>query len=243
MTHIENESQGSEARSPVIDLEAEDISPPSDTGDIEPPKEEPPQEEPPKEEQSSSPPPSAREKSSFWTRGRIAGVVAVVAALFGAWAYREFGAPWWPPSSMSVLEEKLGTLEASNRTLNDQLVALSKSFDTFKSATGSSLDDETKARGDAEGRLAAVEKALSEMRQSIAGLSASPGGSVDSLALADITRRRREQLQIHREPHQADHRMEHDRSGHEHREPHRGNASDATAMPTAAISDHTRLTV
>jgi len=90
---------------------------------------------------------------------------------------------------MSVLEEKLGTLEASNRTLNDQLVALSKSFDTFKSATGSSLDDETKARGDAEGRLAAVEKALSEMRRSIAGLSASPGGSVDSLALADITRR------------------------------------------------------
>jgi hypothetical protein len=90
---------------------------------------------------------------------------------------------------MSVMEEKLATLEASNRTLNDQLVGLSKSLDTFKSATGSSLDEATKARGDAEGRLAAVEKSLTDIRQSIAGLSASPGGSVDASALADITRR------------------------------------------------------
>src|SRR5262245_277483 len=125
MTHIENEAQGSEPRSPVIDLEAEDISPPADTGDFEPPKDEPPKEEPPKEEEIASPPPRAPEKSSLWTKRRIAGLVAIAAAVFGAWAYREFGAPWWPPSSMSVMEERLGALEASNRTLNHQLVALS----------------------------------------------------------------------------------------------------------------------
>jgi hypothetical protein len=180
MTHIENEAQGSEARSPVIDLEAEDISPAADTGDTEPAKEE--------AEAVSSPPPEP-EKSSFWTKGRIAGAVAILAALLGAWAYREFGAPWWPPSAMSVMEEKLGTLEASNRTLNEQLVALSTSFDTFKSQAEQSRDEQAKAASGTEGRLAGLEKALGELRQSIAGLSAGPAGTADPSALADITRR------------------------------------------------------
>jgi hypothetical protein len=64
MTNIENEAQGSQARSPVIDLEAEDISPAADTGDTEAPKETAETEEPVEtaEEPVSPPPPQPPER-------------------------------------------------------------------------------------------------------------------------------------------------------------------------------------
>src|SRR5262245_1933642 len=131
MSNIENEAQGSQARSPVIDLEAEDISPAADTGETQAPdtgETESPKES--AEEPVSPPPPS--ERTSFWTKGRIAAAAAVVAALLGIWLYREFGARWWPPSAMSAMEERLATLDAANRTLNDQFVSMGSSFDNFK---------------------------------------------------------------------------------------------------------------
>jgi len=182
MTNIENESQGPEARRPVIDLEAEDISPPADTGDMG-------ETEAPKEEAVSPPPPPPPERTPFWTKGRIAGAAAVIAALLGAWAYREFGAHWWPPSAMSALEEKLGVLEASNRTLNEQLVALSGAFDNLKSGTAQTADEQAGKMTALETRLGDLDKALGELRQSIASLGSGEGGSADPAALADVTRR------------------------------------------------------
>ncbi|MGE0240992.1 MAG: hypothetical protein AB7S59_19930, partial [Parvibaculaceae bacterium] len=183
MTHIENESQGSESRRPVIDLEAEDISPAADTGDTSPGDSEPPNKE------ADPPPPPPSEKASFWTTGRIAGAAAVIAALIGAWAYREFGAHWLPPSAMSAMEEKLGTLEAGNRTLNEQLVALSGAFDDFKSGAAQGTDAQAAKTTALEARLGDLDKALGELRQSVASLGSGAGGSDDPAALADITRR------------------------------------------------------
>lgn len=201
MSNIENEQHGSTARSPVIDLEAEEISPAADAGDGEAAKDAEPAPlaadtpepeaaatEPVKEEPVSPPPP--REKSPLWTKTRVLGLAAVIAAFLGAWFYREFGAHWWPPSSMTAMEEKLGALEASNRTLNEQLVALSTAFDTFKSTTTESLDTQAKAAGGVDGRLGELEKALGELRQSLASLGSGTGAtSPDPAALADITQR------------------------------------------------------
>lgn len=179
MTNIENESQGSEARTPVIDLEAEDVSPAADTGDTEVPK----------EEAASPPPPSPPRRSRFWTAKRVAFVVAVVAALFGAWAYREFGARWWPPSSISAMEDRLSTLEASNHTLNEQLVALSSAFDNLRSTAAQSVEAQSNKTTAMEAKVAELDKAVGELRQSVANLGSAPQGSGDPAALAEITKR------------------------------------------------------
>lgn len=181
MSNIENEEHGSKARSPVIDLEAEDVSPPSDTGETEGPNEE--------KEEAVSPPPPPPERPSFWTKSRIAGAAAVIAALLGAWAYREFGSHLWPPSAMSAMEEKLVALEASNRTLNEQLVSLGATFDSFKSDATRTADDLAQKTAGLEERQAGLDKTLSELRQTVASLGAGTGSAADPAVLADVTRR------------------------------------------------------
>ena len=69
---------------------------------------------------------------------------------------------------MSAMEEKLGTLEAANRTLNDQVVALSGAFDNFKSGIAQTADEQTKKSTALEARLGDLDKDLGELRQSIA---------------------------------------------------------------------------
>lgn len=191
MSNIENDSQGSKARSPVIDLEAEDISPPTDTGTTSEAADtdrarETTETELPKDDPVPPPPPA---KSSLWTRNRMLGLGAVVAAMLGAWLYREFGADFWPPSSVTALEQRLGTLEASNRTLNEQLIALSGTFDTLKAETARLSSEAADKAGALEGRLADMEKTIADLRQSVSTLSASPGDGADPAALADLTRR------------------------------------------------------
>ena len=176
MNTIENDSQGSKARSPVIDLEAEDISPAADTGDTEASKEEP-----------VAPPPP---RTPFWTRNRIAGVAVVFAALLGAWLYREFGADFWPPASVSALEERLGAVEASNRTLNQQLISLGGTLDGLKTDTTKLGETTASKEQDLEARLADMDKAVSELRQSITALgSGTTQSAADPAQLADLTRR------------------------------------------------------
>jgi hypothetical protein len=177
MNTIENDSQGSKARSPVIDLDAEDISPAADTGETEPPKEEP----------VSSPPP---ERTPFWTRNRITAIGAILAALLGAWLYREFGADFWPPASVSALEQRLGTVEASNRTLNQQLTSLGGTIDALKAETAKLTSTTASKDQDLEARLADMDKAVSELRESITALgSGTTGNTADPAQLADLTQR------------------------------------------------------
>lgn len=179
MSNIENESQGSKARSPVIDLEAEDISPPSDTGDTEPPKE--------AEEQAAPPPPKPERRPSFWARHRGAIITGIVAILLGAWFYRAVISDIWPPSSMA---ERLATLEASNRTVNEQLLALSGGIDALKADLAKRGADGANAAASVETRLGDLDKAVAELRQSVAGLGQNTGGgTIDIGALTALTDR------------------------------------------------------
>ncbi len=180
MSNIENDSQGSKARMPVIDLEAEDISPPPDTGETEAAKEEP----------GPTPPPPSH-GPPLLTRNRVLGLaVAVIAAVLGAWLYRQFGVDFWPPSSVSTLERRVGTLEASNRTLNEQLVALSGTLDALKADTAKRAGEATDKISGLDARLADLEKATAELRQSLAAVSTNSGGTTaDPAVLADLTRR------------------------------------------------------
>ena len=197
MTHIEDESQDSEKRRPVLDLEAEDVSPPADKNDTASPDDtqsldeaaDASSNEPSQEETALPPPPPPRQKPPFWTKSRVAGVAAVVAAILGAWAYREFGAQWWPPSAMSVMEAKISTLEAGNRTLNEQLIALGSSFDSFKADVVNIADEQTKKAADLETKIAGLDKGLGELRQTLSTLGTGATGTADPAALAEVTRR------------------------------------------------------
>ncbi len=181
MNSIESESQVSKSRNPVIDLEAEDISPPTDTGDSEPPKQ--------AEEPAPAPPPEPEQQQpSFWSRHRTAIIAAVVAVLLGAWFYRAFVSDLWPPSSMA---ERLSTLEAGNRTVNDQLKVLGGNLDTLKADLAKRAEDGTNAAASVETRLGDLDKAVAELRQSIAALGQTTGGggTPDPEALTALTER------------------------------------------------------
>ncbi len=181
MSSIENESQVSKSRNPVIDLEAEDISPPTDTGDSEPPKE--------AEEPAAAPPPEPEKRPSFWARHRTAIIAAVVAVLLGAWFYRAVVSDLWPPTTMA---ERLSTLEAANRTVNEQLVSLSGNLDTLKADLAKRAEDGSNAAASVETRLGDLDKAVAELRQSIAALgqtTGSGGGTADPEALTALTER------------------------------------------------------
>lgn len=179
MNSIESESQGSKARSPVIDLEAEDISPPSDTGDTEPPKQ---------AEEPAAPPPPPKKQPSFWSRHLGAIIAAIVAVLLGAWLYRAVISDLWPPSSMA---ERLATLEASDRTVDEQLAALSGTLDNMKADNARRAQDSTNAAASVETRLGDLDKALAELRQGVAALGQNTGGggTADPQALAALTDR------------------------------------------------------
>lgn len=181
MSSIESESQVSKSRNPVIDLEAEDISPPTDTGDTEPPQ--------PAEEPAPAPPPEPEKQPSFWSRHRAAIIAAAVAVVLGAWFYRAVVADLWPPSSMA---ERLATLEAANRTVNDQLKTLGGILDTLKADLAKRAEDGTNAAASVETRLGDLDKAVAELRQSITALgqtSSGGGGTADPEALTALAER------------------------------------------------------
>lgn len=181
MSNIESESQVSKSRNPVIDLEAEDISPPTDTGDTEPPKE--------TEEPAPPPPPPEPEKQpSFWARHRAAIIAAIIAVLLGAWIYRAFVSDLWPPASMA---ERLSTLEAANRTVNEQLVALGGNLDSLKTDLAKRGEDGANAAASVETRLGDLDKAVAELRQSIAAIGQTTGGgaAADPAALTALSER------------------------------------------------------
>lgn len=181
MSSIENESQVSKSRNPVIDLEAEDISPPTDTGDSEPPK--------PAEEPAPTPPPEPEKQPSFWSRHRTAIIAAIVAVLLGAWFYRAVVSDLWPPTTMA---ERLSTLEAANRTVNEQLVSLGGNLDMLKADLAKRAEDGSNAAASVETRLGDLDKAVAELRQSIAALgqtTGSGGGTADPEALTALTER------------------------------------------------------
>ena len=209
MTAPESNDRDGPVRPPVIDIEAEDVTPATAS---EPEKAEerdmPADHAPP-----PPPPPLPKRKSHHWRRWGLLLLLAAAAAL-GAWAYRDYGQRFWPSDEMTALANRIDGLEAGNKTLNDQLLSLGGTIDTLKSGEAAQSDQlaaaiegskqvqsgvaalkEVIAGNDA--RFTQAEAAVNELRAGLDALKASiatAGGNLtvtapDPAALAALTQR------------------------------------------------------
>lgn len=209
MTTPESNDRDGPVRPPVIDVEAEDVTPatPSEPAEFDEPVSPADPVPPP------PPPPPPKRKSHHWRRWGLL-LLFVAAAALGAWAYRDYGQRFWPSDRMTALDSRVDALEATNKTLNDQLLALGGSIDTLKTgetAQGEQLAAAIEAGKNAESALAALkevvagsdarfaqaESALNDLRAGLDALKASIASAGDNLtvtapdpaALAALTQR------------------------------------------------------
>ena len=178
-------------QAPVIDLEAEavieDVTPAAETPP-EPPPMPPPAPQPPK-----------KPRTRLW--GGVA--LAAIAALAGGWLYRSYGASLWPTDAMVDLGTRVGVIESSAKTLDEQIRGLGTAVDALKidgakivstvneaAGAAKSAKDETASAAAAAaalaGRLDKAEAALKSAQSSITALqqSIATGGPV-TVAPAD----------------------------------------------------------
>jgi hypothetical protein len=212
--HKSDQGDAVDPKSPVIDLEAEEVKEIESeaVATAEPP---------PADEESASPPPPpsptpAKKKSG--SSAKLWGGVALVAlaALGGAWLYKDYGARFWPTDEMTAMASRLATLESENKTLGDQLRGLGAAVDEIK-AGGSEVSDALKtaqaasqtavqnsgvaqetARALAEklsaadARIAATQKAVDALKAAIAAApsgGATQGSVIDVAALDELRAR------------------------------------------------------
>ncbi|MFO0993094.1 MAG: hypothetical protein U1E67_14305 [Hyphomicrobiales bacterium] len=209
MTAPESNDKDGPVRPPVIDVEAEDVTP---VTAMEPPKLDesvmPADPVPP-----PPPPPLPKRRASHWRRWGLL-LLFIAAAALGAWAYRDYGQRFWPSDQMTALAERVDALDAGNKTLNDQLLALGGSIDTLKSADATQNDQVATAiessKQTASGlaalkqviagndaRFSETQTALDELRAGLDALKASISSAGDTLtvtapdpaALAALTQR------------------------------------------------------
>jgi hypothetical protein len=171
----------------VIDLEAEDVTAPSD--------EPAPETEPPLA--SPQPPPRPRRIYPWLVAAVVAGAIG------GGYLYRSVLSSYLPSDAMQAMDARIGGLEANTKTLGQQLTAVSAAADALKGETGASdaavkqaAADAAAARQDVAAlaeRTAAVETALNEMKSSLEALKQTPtatgGGSTDGSAVAALAQR------------------------------------------------------
>ena len=209
MTTPESNDRDGPVRPPVIDIEAEDVTPatPAEPARFDEPME-------PVDPVPPPPPvPPPKRKSHHWRRWGLL-LLLIAAAALGAWAYKDYGQRFWPSDRMIALDNRVDALEATNKTLNDQLLALGGSIDTLKSgevAQSDQLAAAIEGSKKAESGLAALKEvvagsdvrfgetqtALDELRAGLAALKASIASAGDSLtvtapdpaALAALTQR------------------------------------------------------
>lgn len=181
----------------VIDLEAQDVTP-------EPEADPQPQAAPEPPPPPRSPPPKRRSGGSLKY-----GVAALAIGLIaGGWFYRDVVSSYLPSDAMTALDQRVGTLEASNKTINEQLAAVSSAAETA-GTTAANLDASVKSAAEAAGaagndakaataRIADVEKSIAALRDDVdrlrqtvttAGAGTGTGGSADPAALAAIGQR------------------------------------------------------
>ncbi|MBL8907834.1 MAG: hypothetical protein JNM20_14275 [Rhizobiales bacterium] len=196
MTTPESNDRDGPVRPPVIDIEAEDVTPAT-----------PPDSHKPDEPESPAgpvpppppPPPSPRRKSHHWRSWGLL-LLLVAAAALGAWAYKDYGQRFWPSDEMTALADRVAALEAGNKTLNDQLLALGGSIDTLKSGEAAQSDAlaaavergrqaESEIAGLKEGiasteaRFAETQTAISELRSGLDALKASIAAAGENLTI------------------------------------------------------------
>lgn len=138
-------------RPQVIDLDAQDVS-------AEPEPTPPP---PP------SPPPNPARRSQ--RTGTYLALALILGLAAGAWIYRDLLSSYLPSSAMTEMQARIATLDAANKTLSEQLLAVSAAAeDARKQAAALSLSVE-----DAETAAAARFTALSGKVDDLASLGSS----------------------------------------------------------------------
>jgi hypothetical protein len=165
----------------------------------------------------ASPPPAAAPAAAR-SPARLWGAVALVAlaAIGGAWAYKSYGARFWPSDEMTAMAARLATLEAENKTLSEQLRGIGTAVDALKASSGG-IDETIKAaqaaadtalqnaavaqeaaRGQAEAlatleaRTAATQQAIDALKAVLAAQPAAENGQarvVDTAALGELRAR------------------------------------------------------
>ena len=195
--------------SPVIDLEAEDVRV-IETEPVEVPEADPVVDEP------SSAPPVVKKARRF--PPRLAGGIALaaLAALAGAWLYKDFGARFWPSDEMTALASRLSVIEAENKTLTDQLRGIAGTVDSLKESSNGFAEALKKTQGAADtavvnsgaaqevaralegkltaadARVTAAQKSIDALKAAMASVPASstvPGEGISTAALADLQAR------------------------------------------------------
>jgi len=201
MTDDRQDSPEPAIKPQVIDLDAEEV-----TSEL-PPETAAKAAEPPR---AAPPPPRRGGGSAKWI---VAALVIGVAG--GAWLYRDLLSSYLPSAETSLLRDRIGTLEAQNKTVNEQLQSLSGGIDNlrrdseglrqqteaFTQAIADAAAGAAAAKKDVSSlitRLAAAEAALTTAKSDVealrsaiaaAGSAGSGGGTVDMAALAALTQR------------------------------------------------------
>lgn len=198
MTDDRQDSPEPAIKPQVIDLDAEEVTsePPPETAakSAEPPR--------------AAPPPPRR------AGGSVKWIVAalVIGMAGGAWLYRDLLSSYLPSAETSLLRDRIGALEAQNKTVNEQLQSLSGGIDTLR-RDSDGLRQQTEAYSQAiaaaaagaaaakkdvstlTARLAAAEQALTAAKSDLDALrsavaaAGSGGGTVDMAALAALAQR------------------------------------------------------
>jgi hypothetical protein len=193
MTTPESNDRDGPVRPPVIDIEAEDVTPATaaESHKLDEP-EAPADPVPP-------PPPPPKRKSYHWRRWGLL-LLLLAAAAVGAWAYKDYGQRFWPSDQMTALADRVGAVEAGNKTLNDQLLALGGVIETLKSGEAAQNDQFAAAdeRGkqaesdlaalkdtiaSADARFAETQTAINELRAGLDALKASIASAGDTLTV------------------------------------------------------------
>jgi len=195
MTTPESNDRDGPVRPPVIDIEAEDVTPATQPDSHKPDEPESPAEPVP----PPPPPPPPKRKSHHWRRWGLF-LLIVAAAVLGAWAYRDYGQRFWPSDQMTALASRVDALEAGNKTLNDQVLAFGGSIDKLKSGEAAQSNDlaaavergkqaESEIAGLKEGiatteaRFAETQTAINELRNGLDALKASIASAGENLTV------------------------------------------------------------
>ena len=146
MTAPESNDKDGPVRPPVIDIEAEDVTPPVESESDKIAQDDAP---------LSPPPPPPKSKPHHWRRWGVL-LLLLLAVAGGAWLYKDYGQRFWPSDQITALTNRIATLEAGNKTLNDQLVNLGGSLESLKSGEAAQGDLLVAARGARQERSKAV---------------------------------------------------------------------------------------
>jgi hypothetical protein len=144
------------------------------------------------------PPPPEREPVRKKTSSVTLPIIALLAGTaIGGWLYKDVLASYLPSNEMQSAKNSIETLQAQNKTLAEQVAAISAASDDMKTKLGSlssELQSSAGANSSFESRITAAEAATKSAQAEIEKLKSRPSGgttvtAADSGALASLAQR------------------------------------------------------